>query len=75
MADRFPGSVDPAVVTTNIVCADARLLPAGFVESLGRFGVKCGTTDQHTVRFVLHKDVDDTDLDRAVTALDKLAVG
>ena len=71
LAERFPGSIDPATVLTNIVCADARCLPADFVDALGREGVRAGTIDQRTVRLVTHKDVDDDDLNRAIDALAK----
>ncbi len=57
--ERWPGSVDPAAVRTNIVCADLARLPARFVERLGERGVRVGTIDPRTVRFVTHKDVDD----------------
>jgi threonine aldolase len=71
LADRFPGSVDPARVATNIVCADASALPASFLDDLAGQGVRAGTIDQATVRLVTHKDVDDADLERAVTAIMK----
>lgn len=77
LAERFPDCVDPAAVETNIVCARADALPGGsaggFVERLAAHGVRAGTIDARTVRFVTHKDVDDGDLDRAVAALDRLA--
>jgi threonine aldolase len=73
LADRFPGSVDPAVVETNIVCARLERLPNGIVERLAEAGVRCGTIDARTVRFVTHKDVDDADLDRVLAALDAIA--
>jgi threonine aldolase len=64
-----PGSVDPAEVTTNIVCARAERLPDRIVERLAALGIRCGMIDARTVRFVTHKDVDDGDLDRTVAAL------
>ncbi|HEY7106508.1 MAG TPA: GntG family PLP-dependent aldolase [Acidimicrobiia bacterium] len=73
LAERFPGSVDPAAICTNIVCASARALPADFLDALAARGVLAGTIDVETVRFVTHKDVDDADLARAVVALDELA--
>lgn len=77
LAERFPGSVDPATVETNVVCAHAAALPggsaAGFVERLAATGVRVGTIDARTVRFVTHKDVDDAALDRAVAGLDAVA--
>jgi len=72
LAARFPGSVDPARVETNIVCADADRLPSALVERLARCGVLCGMIDAGTVRFVTHKDVDDADLERGVAALDTI---
>jgi threonine aldolase len=79
LAERFPGSVDPAAVETNIVCAAAAALPGGsaaaFVERLADHGVRAGTIDARTVRFVTHKDLDDAGLDRAIAALDALVGG
>ena len=72
LADRFPASVDPTQVETNIVCADAERLPTRLVERLAACGVRCGMIDAGTVRFVTHKDVDDADLDRCVAALDTI---
>jgi hypothetical protein len=48
-------------------------LPDKIVERLAEEGVRCGTIDARTVRFVTHKDVDDADLDRAIAALDTVA--
>jgi threonine aldolase len=73
LADRFPDSVDPVHVETNIVCACASAFPVGLLPSLAERGVLAGTIDVDTVRFVTHKDVDDADLDRAVAVLDELA--
>jgi threonine aldolase len=73
VAELFPGSLDPGVVRTIIVCADAAALPADLLEALAVEGVLAGTIDVDTVRFVLHKDVDDAGLDRAVEALRRIA--
>ena len=73
LADRFPDCVDPDAVETNIVCAPSDRLPDKIVERLSEEGVRCGTLDARTVRFVTHKDVDDADLDRAIAALDVVA--
>lgn len=73
LASRFPGSVDPAEVATNIVCARADRLPRDLLPALEAAGVRAGTIDADTVRFVTHKDVDDDDLTRAIAALDALA--
>ena len=77
LADRFPGSVDPVTVETNIVCASAAALPGSspeeFLAVLAAEGVRAGTIDARTVRFVTHKDVDDDGIARAVAALDAIA--
>ena len=73
LADRFPGSVDPERVETNIVCARASAFPTHLLPSLAERGILAGTIDVDTVRFVTHKDVDDGDLDRAIAAVDELA--
>ncbi|MGH8999364.1 MAG: hypothetical protein ACRDY7_08235, partial [Acidimicrobiia bacterium] len=73
LAERFPGSVDPASVATNIVCADAAHLPPGLLDSLEAEGIRAGTIDPATVRFVCHKDVDDHDLERVLKALGAIA--
>jgi threonine aldolase len=72
LADRWPGSVDPKAVRTNIVCAALARLPDHFVERLADRGVRCGTIDPRTVRMVTHKDVDDDAITRAVAVLDEL---
>ena len=72
LESRFPGSVDPGTVETNIVCVPLDRLPAGVVARLEEQGVRCGTIDARTVRFVTHKDVDDVDLERLVKALETL---
>jgi threonine aldolase len=73
LAARFPGSVDPAHVVTNIVCARADRLPSGLLAQLAAVGIRAGTIDPDTVRFVTHKDVDDDDIARVVRAFDELA--
>jgi threonine aldolase len=70
---RWPGSVDPATVRTNIVCARLEKLPERFIERLAALGVRCGTIDPRTVRLVTHKDVGDDDVQRVVKAFDELA--
>jgi threonine aldolase len=69
LAERWPESVDPMRVRTNIVCADLHALPDKFVARLADAGVQCGTIDPRTVRFVTHKDVDDGGVDVTITAL------
>jgi threonine aldolase len=75
IAQRWPGSVDPAQVHTNIVCADLRLLPEGIIERLGALGVRTGTLDPRTFRVVTHKDVDDDAITATIAALDELGNG
>jgi threonine aldolase len=72
LAARWPGSVDPAVVRTNIVCADLRNLPDDFVARLDRAGVRTGTIDARTFRVVTHKDVDDDAVAFTLGAFDSL---
>jgi threonine aldolase len=75
IAQRWPRSVDPATVQTNIVCARLDKLPDDFVARMGRSGVRCGTIDPRTIRFVTHKDVDDDGVARAIAVLDDLRGG
>ena len=75
MATRWPGSVDPRHVHTNIVCADLGALPDGFVERLADAGVRGGTLDPRTVRLVTHKDVDDDAITQAIRGFDEVASG
>ncbi|HEV8623783.1 MAG TPA: GntG family PLP-dependent aldolase [Acidimicrobiia bacterium] len=75
LADRFPGSVDPDRVQTNIVCAASASLPASFLDDLAADGIRAGTIDQATVRLVTHKDVDDADVERALAAIGKAGRG
>ena len=72
LAARWPGSVDPASVRTNIVCAQLARLPGNMVERLDALGVRSGTIDPRTIRFVTHKDVDDDGIARAIAAFDEL---
>jgi threonine aldolase len=75
VADAFPGSVDPATVSTNIVCAPSAAFPGDLLECLAAEGVLAGTIDADTVRFVTHKDIDDAGLDHAVAVLQGIARG
>jgi threonine aldolase len=73
MAERWPGSVDPAIVRTNIVCARLDALPDDFISKLAALGVRTGTIDPRTLRLVTHKDVDDDDIASVIKAFDALA--
>jgi len=72
LAERWPGSVDPANVRTNIVCASSARLPDRLVERLGEHGVLSGTIDPRTTRFVTHADIDDDAVAATVKALDTI---
>jgi threonine aldolase len=72
MADRWPGSVDPTTVRTNVVCAAQPRLPERFVERLAALDVWSGTIDPRTVRLMTHKDFDDDGVKRAIDAFDEV---
>jgi threonine aldolase len=73
LAERWPGSVDPDAVRTNIVCVPAGSLPRDVIPGLARERVVVGMLDHETVRFVTHHDVDEHDITRVIKALDTLA--
>lgn len=73
LADRFPGSLDPGGVETNMVLARAARLPADLLGRLAAEGIRAGAIDARTVRFATHKDVDDADIDRVVKTLDEIS--
>jgi threonine aldolase len=68
VADRFPGSVDPERVATNIVRFE-HPDPVAVLTHLGREGVLAVPGSATTVRLVTHADVDDADVERAVAAI------
>jgi threonine aldolase len=67
-AQRWPGSVDPDVVTTNIVRVEVPSVDA-VLAHLAAHGVLAVAGSATAVRFVTHCDVDDDDLARAVAAI------
>ena len=73
VAERWPGSVDPEAVETNMVCARADRLPDDLLRRLDTEGIRAGTIDTRTIRFVTHKDVDDADLERVLKTLAEIA--
>ena len=76
-ADRYPGSVDPSRVHTNLVIVDGAPLPGGpraVVGALGRAGIKVEEYPPGRLRFVTHRDVDRGDVTRLFGVLDTLAV-
>lgn len=72
LALRWPGSVDPAAVRTNIVCAATAELPVDFCARLAAHDILAGTLDVDTTRFVLHHGIDDDQMARVVRALDAI---
>ncbi len=68
VAERWPDSLDPSTVQTNIVNfahSDTDTL----LKQLEEHGVRAGTIAPHVARFVTHANVDDDDVDRAITAI------
>ncbi len=65
-------NVDANVPETNIVFARVRDSTKA-LSSLARRGVLAFARDSHTVRFVTHRDIDESDLERVVAAAHLLA--
>lgn len=70
-AERWPGSVDPDAVMTNIVLAEVGDA-AAVCHLLADEGVLALAFSPSTLRLVTHGDVDDRGIDRAVAALLRL---
>ena len=68
VAQRWPGSLDPDRVRTNIVVAPLAHAPK-VVDHLAREGVLATMLGPTRLRFVTHLDVDDAGIDRACRAL------
>lgn len=68
-ATRWPGSVDPKVVETNIVRIEHRD-PVALLAHLKAAGILAVPGSATVVRLVTHADVDDADIARAVAALE-----
>ena len=71
LAERFPGSVDPDTVETNIVWAAIDRVPGDLLARLRAEGIWALALGD-AIRFVTHKDVDDADMDRVVKVLREL---
>ncbi len=72
IAERFPGSVEPAEVDTNIVNVDFTRVGLDWDDVSARMseaGIKVNAPFGEWWRLVTHRDVDDADVDRLVTAL------
>lgn len=68
-AARWPGSVDVALVQTNIVILEVPD-PRGLLRHLADAGVLAVPGSATTVRLVTHADLDDADIERAAAALE-----
>jgi threonine aldolase len=71
-ADRFPGSIEPSEVDTNLVLVDFTSLGMTWDEVFARLDsahVKVSPPLQGKWRIVTHRDVDDSDVDRLFRAL------
>jgi threonine aldolase len=72
IAERFPGSVDPALVETNMVRVDFQALGMEWAQlktRLEQSRVKVNPPLGGGWRIVTHRDVDSADADRLVAAL------
>ena len=73
LADRFPGSVDPSMVETNMVRADFSAFGMEWAEVSARLdasGIKINPPVAGSWRIVAHRDVDSGDVSRLVGALE-----
>jgi threonine aldolase len=68
-AERWPGSVDVALVQTNIVRIEVDD-PRALLSHLTGAGILAVPGSATSVRLVTHADVDDGDIDRTVAALE-----
>jgi threonine aldolase len=62
IAERFPGSVDPTAVDTNIVCAAVDHLPDDFLDRLRSEGIWALALGP-VVRLVTHREIADDDVE------------
>jgi threonine aldolase len=73
LAERFPGSVDPSMVETNMVRVDFAALGLGWPEVEARLdasGIKINPPLAGWWRIVAHRDVDSGDVSRLLRALE-----
>jgi threonine aldolase len=71
-AERYPGSVEPDDVQTNLVLVDFEHLGMSWEEVAGRLSsanIKANAPIQGMWRVVTHRDVDQSDVDRLFAAL------
>lgn len=72
LAERFPGSIDPSRVETNIVNVAAAYLPQPIdmaIDHLTRQGIRLARPRLGVLRIVTHRDVDAADVDRMLSGL------
>lgn len=68
VADRWSGSCEVEAITTNVVTFE-HPDPGALLAHLEAEGVRAGTIAPGVVRFVTHRGVDDSALERAMKAL------
>ncbi len=68
VADRWPGTCDPAAVSTNVVNFRHEHTDE-LLAHLASHGVRAGTIAPNVMRFVTHCDIDNADVDQAVAAI------
>jgi threonine aldolase len=72
LAERFPGSIDPSEVETNLVLIDFDSIPFEWAEvgdRLQKANIKVNAPIRGGWRVVTHRDVDESDVDRLFAAL------
>ncbi|HJQ76887.1 MAG TPA: GntG family PLP-dependent aldolase [Acidimicrobiia bacterium] len=72
LAERFPGSIEPSDVETNLVRVDFSALGMDWPEVNGRLqaaGIKANPPVRGRWRMVTHRDVDEADVERLFAAL------
>ncbi|HEX2155240.1 MAG TPA: GntG family PLP-dependent aldolase [Acidimicrobiia bacterium] len=72
LADRWPGTAEPARVESNIVPVAVASLPAAFADvrdALASSGVVTAPAYAGTWRLVTHRDVDRADVDRLIAGV------
>jgi threonine aldolase len=74
LASRLSGlrtlRIDPASVATNIVIVESERPASEVCERLEAVGVRTMPFGSHRVRFVLHRDIDDGQLDEALSRIE-----
>lgn len=72
MAERFPGSIDPVEVDTNLVAIDFSAIGLDWpdvADRLAQANLKANPPIRGRWRVVTHRDVDETDVERLFAAL------